>query len=87
LEIFDDNADINKAWESTRGNIKNSATESLGYRELKQYKPWFDEECSKLSYQRTPDKLQLLQNPSQINEDNMNNARCETISGTKKGIY
>jgi hypothetical protein len=41
-------------WTSTglgkvlRENIKASTTtESLGYYELKQYKPWFDRVCSK----------------------------------------
>jgi hypothetical protein len=27
--------------------MKVSATESLGYYDLEQHKPWFDEECSK----------------------------------------
>ena len=30
---------------SIKENIKNSAKESLGLHELKQHKPWFDEEC------------------------------------------
>jgi hypothetical protein len=39
--------DVNKAWETIRGNIKISAKESLGlgYYELKKHKPWFDERC------------------------------------------
>ena len=37
--------DINRAWENIKGNIKISAKESLGPHELKQHKPWFDEEC------------------------------------------
>jgi hypothetical protein len=41
-------------------------------------KPWFDGECSKLLDQREQDKLQWLQNPSQTNEDNLNNTRYET---------
>jgi hypothetical protein len=41
--------DISRAWESSRENIKPSAIESLGYYELKQHKPWFDEDCSKFS--------------------------------------
>jgi len=28
-----------------KGDIKTSAKESLGLYELKQHKPWFDEEC------------------------------------------
>jgi hypothetical protein len=39
----DDDVDINRAWKNIRENMKTSATESLGYYELKQHKPWFDE--------------------------------------------
>jgi len=53
-----------KVWESITENIKTSATQSLGYYELKQHKPWFDEECSKLLGRRKQAKLQSLQNPS-----------------------
>ena len=41
LENLSDNEYINRVWE----NIKTSAKESLGLREFKQHKPWFDEEC------------------------------------------
>jgi hypothetical protein len=34
--------DINIAWETITENIKISAQVSLGYFELKQQKPWFD---------------------------------------------
>jgi hypothetical protein len=44
--------DINSAWESIRENIKTSAKEKLGYHRLKFNKPWFDEECSKLTDQQ-----------------------------------
>jgi hypothetical protein len=37
-----------RAWKNTTENMKASATESLGYYELKQHKLWFDQECSKL---------------------------------------
>jgi hypothetical protein len=37
---------------------------------LKHNKSWFDDECSKLIDQWKQDKLQWLQNPSQINGDN-----------------
>jgi hypothetical protein len=37
--------DINRAWKSIKDNIKTSAKESLGLHEMKQHKPWFDEEC------------------------------------------
>jgi tRNA(Ile)-lysidine synthase TilS/MesJ len=58
--------DVNRAWEAIRENIKISAKEILGYYELKQQKPWFEEGCSKLLYQRKQAKLQWLQDPSQI---------------------
>jgi hypothetical protein len=53
--------------------------------ERKQYKPWFDEGCSKFLDQRKQAKMQWLQNPNQSNVDNLNNVRCEgiDISGTK----
>jgi hypothetical protein len=38
--------------ETVTENIKISAKESLDYYELKKYKPWFDEGCSKLVYRR-----------------------------------
>jgi hypothetical protein len=41
--------DINRAWENIIQNIKISAKKSFGHSEVKQHKPWFDEECSKLS--------------------------------------
>jgi hypothetical protein len=56
---------------------KISAKESLGYCELKKHKQWFDEECSKLLDQRKQAKLQWLQDPSEINEDNQKIVRCE----------
>jgi hypothetical protein len=46
---------------------------SLGYYELKHRKPWFDEGCSELLDQRKQAKLQWLQDPSEINGDNLNN--------------
>jgi hypothetical protein len=56
---------------------KISAKESLGYCELKNHKPWFDQACSKLVDQRKQAKLQWLQDPSKINGDNLNNVRHE----------
>jgi hypothetical protein len=44
----DDDMDISKPWEYIRENMKASAIENLGYYELKQNKPCFNEECSKL---------------------------------------
>jgi hypothetical protein len=70
--------DLDSAWETIRENTKISAKESLGYFELKMHKPWFDEGCSKLLDQRKQAKLQWLQDPSEINGDNLNNVRCDT---------
>jgi hypothetical protein len=52
LENLDSEVDINRASETIRENIKISAKESLGYYELKQHKPWFNEGCPKLLDQR-----------------------------------
>jgi hypothetical protein len=67
LEKLDESVDINSAWESIRGK------EILGYHMLKNNKPWFDDDCSKLMDQQKQAKLQWLQNPSQINGDNLQN--------------
>jgi alpha/beta superfamily hydrolase len=64
--------DIITAWETIRENIKSSAKESLGYYEMQQHKPWFDEGCSKLLDQRKQAEMQRLQNVSRINGDNLN---------------
>ena len=45
LENLNESEDINRAWENIKENIKTSAKDSLGMYELKQHKPWFDEEC------------------------------------------
>ena len=45
LENLSDDEDINRAWENINENIKTSAEDSLDLQELKQHKPWFDEEC------------------------------------------
>jgi hypothetical protein len=77
LGDLDAEVEINNAWEMIRENIINSAKESLGYFELKKNKPWFNEGCSKLLYQRKEPKLQWLQDPNEINGDNLNNVRRE----------
>jgi hypothetical protein len=43
---------------SFRENIKISAKERVGYFELKQHTPWFNEGCSELVDQRNQAKLQ-----------------------------
>jgi hypothetical protein len=80
---------MNRAWENIRENIKTSAKESPGHYELQQHKPWFHAECSKLIDRRKQAELQWLQNPSQVNEDNMDNVRREASRTfrTKKREY
>jgi Holliday junction resolvase-like predicted endonuclease len=57
--------------------MKISAKESIGHCEVKNHKPWFDKECSKLVDRRKQAKLQWLQNPSIANEDSVSNVRQE----------
>ena len=45
LENVNDEEDVNRIWENFQENIQTSAEKSLGLHELKQNKPWFDEEC------------------------------------------
>jgi hypothetical protein len=75
---LDAEVEINSAWETIRENITISAKESLGYFELKKHKPWLDKGCSKLLDQRKQAKLQWLEDPSEINGDNLNNVRHES---------
>jgi hypothetical protein len=75
LENVSGDEDINRAWERIKENIKTSATESLGMHEMKQHKPWFDEECLGILDQRKEAKMQWIQDPSQSNVDNLNNVR------------
>jgi hypothetical protein len=44
-EGLNESEDINGVWENIKENIKTSAKESLRLHEMKQYKPWLDEEC------------------------------------------
>jgi hypothetical protein len=78
LENLDIEVDNNRAWETIWENIRISAKESLGYYQLRKNKPWFVEGCSELLDQRKRVKLQWLQDPSEINGDNLNNIRRET---------
>jgi hypothetical protein len=73
---LEDNGDINRAWDAIRENINISAKECIGHCEAKRHKPWFDE-CLKLVDRRKQAKLQWLQNPSVVNEDNLSNVRRE----------
>jgi hypothetical protein len=75
---------MNSAWEKIRDNIKISAKDSLGYYELKKHKPWFHKCCSKLLDKRKQAKLQWLQDPSELNGDNLNNVRSEASKHFRK---
>jgi hypothetical protein len=77
LEDLNAEVEINSDWERIRENIKISAKRSVGYFELKKHKPWFNRGFSKLLGQKKQAKLQWLQDPSEINLDNLNNVRCE----------
>jgi len=61
FENLSDDEDINKAWRNIEENIKTSAKDSLGLQELKQHKPWFDEECLGCLGQRKHAKMQWIQ--------------------------
>jgi hypothetical protein len=77
LENLEDNGDINRAWDSIKENINISVRECIGHCEAKRHKLWFDEKCSKLVDRRKQAKLQWLQDPSVVNEDNLSNVRRE----------
>jgi hypothetical protein len=77
LENLNDSKNINRAWENMKENIKTSAKESLGLYDVKQHKPWFDEECSHFIDQRKQAKMLWLHDPHHSNVDNLNNVRCE----------
>jgi hypothetical protein len=56
---------------------KISGRESLSYCELKHYEAWFDEKCSELVDCGKQAKLHWLQDPNELNEDNMSNVILE----------
>jgi len=74
---LNDDEDVDRTWENIKENIQKSAKESLGLHELKQNKPWFDDECLGFSDQRKQATMQWIQNPSQNNVDNLNNVKRE----------
>ena len=88
LENLNDGEDINRAWKNIKENNKTLAKEILGLQELKQHKPWFDEECLGFLDQRKQAKMQWIQDPSESNVDNLNNVRRDASRHIKKkGIY
>jgi len=58
LENLNDCEDIKRTWKNIKENIKTAPKESLGLYELKQHKPWFDEECLDFLDQRKQAKIQ-----------------------------
>ena len=76
-ENLNDDEDVNWMRENIKENIQTSAKENLGPHELKQNKPWFDEECLGFLDQRKQAKMQWIQDPSQSKVDNLNNVRRE----------
>ena len=77
MKNSDDDEDVNRDWENIKENIQTSAKESLGLNEYKQNKPWFDEECLGFLDQRKRAKIQLIQDPSQSNADNLKKVKRE----------
>ena len=67
LKNLSDDEDVDRTWENIKENIKTSAKESLGLHELKQNKPWSDEECLGFLDQRKQAKMKWIQDPSQSN--------------------
>ena len=74
---MNDDQDANRTWENIKENIQTSAKESLSLHELKQNKPWFDEECLGFLNQRKRTKLRWIRDPSQSHVDILNNVRRE----------
>ena len=57
LENLNDDEDVNRTCENIKENIQTSAKESLDLHELKQNKPWLDEECLGFLDQRKRAKM------------------------------
>jgi len=70
--------DINMALENIKENIKTSDKENLDLYELKQHKPWLDDEYLHFLDKRKQAKMQCLLDPNQSNVDSLNNVRRES---------
>ena len=77
LENANDDEDVNRTWENIKKHIQTPPKESLGLHELKQNKPWFDEECLGFLDQRKRTKMQWIQDPRQSNVGILNNVKRE----------
>jgi len=89
LENWNEDEDVNRIWGNIKHDIQISAKESVGMHEWKQQNPWFDEECSGTLGQRKRAKMQWVQDPCQINVDNLNSVIREvsTYFRNKKGVF
>jgi len=58
LENLNDSEDIKRTWKNIKENTKTAPKDSPGLYELKQHKPWFDEECLGFLDQRKQAKIQ-----------------------------
>jgi len=74
-EISNRLAALENLSESIKKNIKTSTKDSLCLHELKQHKPWFDEESLHFLDHRKQVKIQWVQDLSQSSVDNMHNVR------------
>jgi hypothetical protein len=58
---------------------------------LEHRKTWFDEECAKLDDRRKKAKLQWLQDPSEVNEDNLSDDKINDLGSNsenkKRDLY
>jgi len=75
MQNLSDDEDVNRTLENIKEDIQPAAKESLGLHELKQHKPWFDEDCLGFLEQRERAKMQWMQDPSKSNVDILNNVR------------
>jgi hypothetical protein len=73
VENLEDSGYISKAWDNTMENIKILAQKSLGCCKSKHHKPCFDDVCFELVDRRKQANLQRLQDPSEVNENNLSN--------------
>jgi DNA repair ATPase RecN len=65
VENLNDDEDVNRVCENIKENIKTSTKANPGLQELKQHKPWFDEECLGFLDQMKRAIMQWVQDPSQ----------------------
>jgi len=77
LENFSGSEGINWAGVNIKEHIRTLTKENIGLYELKQHKPWFDEECSRFLDQRKQAKIHWLQDPNHSNVCNLNYVSCE----------